>query len=184
MLDPNPEIRGRGDQVLSKANVEIQLFPRDLRAQVEEMNRDFIRAQEQKQTITKTNASTSDAATIAARKLTDATRKSQKAAWSFYAIHTQYGVARAARDVADEERQVLKKIDEALGVFAQDYDIPVDLSAVAKAEMGNINIALVNLKAFSITGQGDAMKIAATQIQDACERIRTVARPYAYKSIG
>src|ERR1019366_1999685 len=56
MLDPNPDIRGLGDQFLSEAGIEVQLFPRDLRAQVEEMNRDFIRAQKQRQTATGSEA--------------------------------------------------------------------------------------------------------------------------------
>lgn len=49
MLDPNPDIRGRGDQVLSDAGIDVQLFPRELRVQVEDLNREFIRSQRDRQ---------------------------------------------------------------------------------------------------------------------------------------
>jgi|ERR1700733_1420514 len=50
MLDPNPEIRGLGVQALNEADIETQFFPRDLQSQIEELNRDFIRAQKGKPT--------------------------------------------------------------------------------------------------------------------------------------
>jgi pyrimidine deaminase RibD-like protein len=181
MLDPNPDIRGLGDQLLSDAGIEVQLFPRDLRAKVEEMNREFIRAPKQKQPSTKTDGGMDDAAMLAARSLTDATWDLQQSAWSFYSLHTQYGVARAARDIANEEKEILGKMGAALRVFTRDYDLPADLAAVAKHELGNINIALVNLKAFLMNGQGPEAEIASTQVQDACQRIRIAAKPYAYR---
>jgi len=43
-LDPNPAIRGKGQLALRKANIDIGVFEPDLTAQIEELNRDFMRA--------------------------------------------------------------------------------------------------------------------------------------------
>lgn len=43
-LDPNPVIRGHGQLILRDANIITDFFPPDLMAQVEELNRDFIRS--------------------------------------------------------------------------------------------------------------------------------------------
>jgi pyrimidine deaminase RibD-like protein len=43
MIDPNPVIRGEGIRRLRAGRVEIATFPEDLAAQVEELNREFIR---------------------------------------------------------------------------------------------------------------------------------------------
>ncbi len=182
MFDPNPEIWGKGWQILRDAGIETAVFDNPLMRQCEEMNREFIRAQKQKQTVGGARESTDDAARAASRLLSDATRDLQKAVWSFYALHTQYGIARAARDIVTEEKQIIERIDAAFRVFAQDYDVPPDLSAVAKNEMEQIQIALANLKVFSMTRQENDMEISATQVQDACERIRLAAKPYAYRS--
>jgi pyrimidine deaminase RibD-like protein len=48
MLDPNPDIQGFGIRALNKAGIETQFFPRDLQSQIEDLNREFIRAQRER----------------------------------------------------------------------------------------------------------------------------------------
>jgi len=146
------------------------------------MNREYVRAQKSKPPRSITNVSPDDATTVAARALIEATWELQKAVWSFYDLHTRYRTNPTVVVSAHEESQILGQIDSALKVFRQDYDLPPSLSAGAKDELGRINIALLKLKEFAISVQEPEFKIAATQIQDACEQIRVAAKPYAYRA--
>ena len=46
ILDPDERVHGRGQMRLRKANIATDFFPSDLMAQIEELNRDFIRDRE------------------------------------------------------------------------------------------------------------------------------------------
>jgi hypothetical protein len=114
----------------------------------------------------------------AARSLCEATWDYQRAVWLFASVHKQYGVARAAREVAEDESRAVEKMGTASREFTKDYDWPDDLHDIFKKEIRTINREIANLKAFSMTGQHDDMNRSAQVIQNSCERIRAVARPH------
>jgi pyrimidine deaminase RibD-like protein len=60
MLDPNDDIRGRGELRLRDAGVEVARFDSDLMAVIEELNRDFIRLHRQEPPISRTEAQLRD----------------------------------------------------------------------------------------------------------------------------
>lgn len=59
-LDPNDDIRGRGELRLREAGVQIGRFDPDLMAAIEELNRDFARLHRSKARALRTNAQTAD----------------------------------------------------------------------------------------------------------------------------
>ena len=58
-LDPNPQIRGKGELQLRDAGIQIARFDQDLMSRIEELNRDFIRLH-RSDPKTRTDAQTSD----------------------------------------------------------------------------------------------------------------------------
>jgi pyrimidine deaminase RibD-like protein len=68
MLDPDDRISGRGQRTLRKAGIATELFPHNLMAEVEELNRDFVRDREAERLLAEKDAETKAADTKSLRK--------------------------------------------------------------------------------------------------------------------
>lgn len=60
MVDPNPDIRGLGQLVLREGGVDFSFFESDLKAEVEEMNREFMRQYASRSRTTPSESSSSN----------------------------------------------------------------------------------------------------------------------------
>lgn len=80
MVDPNPIISGRGMRRLREANIAVDMFPVDIAKEVEELNRDFIRAQKEQQPAPKTDAAS--IATLRTRSLDQIYRSTNRVYWN------------------------------------------------------------------------------------------------------
>jgi pyrimidine deaminase RibD-like protein len=78
MLDPNPDISGKGQMILSDANIETQFFPRELMSLIKELNRDFIREQKQKSSPRGDRDQKAGAEPIIKRRKSDAKRSGNR----------------------------------------------------------------------------------------------------------
>lgn len=116
----------------------------------------------------------------AARSLYDAALDLQHAAWSFYAMHSRYGVAESTRDRTIEQNEKLKTIGDAFKVFAQDVDLPDALAEECAKRRAAISLDLVNMLAFSVTGQGSEIERCAREIERECTELRDIARQYIW----
>lgn len=80
MVDPNPLISGRGMRRLRDANIAVNMFPSHIAAQIEELNREFIRAQKSSTSLPELDAAY--AGTLRSRTLDQIYRSTNRTYWN------------------------------------------------------------------------------------------------------
>jgi hypothetical protein len=111
----------------------------------------------------------------AARRLIEGTWELQHGVWHFHSIHANLPLVAELRELSDAEGQGLARISAGVDAIARDHDLPPALRSLCRERHKELNLALMNLKAFSVTRQTDESERVSERTEAICKEIREAA---------